>query len=763
MFSKKMFSVPFPKLLFTSTLLLAATMLLTPSTSAQAQGNSRDRGVSVLLEEVVVVARKREEAALDVPLSISAYNSEQLDMLKIRDLTNLAVAMPNVALDEVGTMKGIASFSIRGLGINSSIPSIDPTVGVFVDGVYLGMNSGIVFDTFDLSSIEVLRGPQGILFGRNVTGGAILLNSKKPADEFEASVKAAVDAGDDGGPNTYLMGRVSGPLADSLNARLVAYRNDDSGWFENLATGDDFGKLEQTMLRPSILWRPSEAVELYLKYEYTDISGDGPAAQSHTWRNISGTRVDGTPMSFDRDSHDFSIDEEGYLESETGLFSAQLDVQVGDHGAITNILGWRDAESNSLGDIDAQPANLFHAPTNLQSEQISNELRYNGLHADGKLNLTTGVYYFKNELDYHERRNLLGLFSPSGSPLQTQDGGGEYEVETVAFFLAGDFDLNESWTLTAGIRYTEEEKNAQIASLIRNVNSPCNVIEGTCSYDFTDDEKWESWAPKLGAMFHVSDATRIFGHWARGFRSGGYNLRNTSGDVVNNGPGPFDEEQVDNYELGFKTRFEKGRLTGALFYNEVTDMQREVNLPDPASGVVQIIKNTADAEITGMELEGAFGITESLLLLASVGWLDWEYAEVSFDLNGDGAVNAADRNLDLPRAAKWTYSLGLNLDLPLGSWGYLTLRGNYAHRDRSAFTDNNLGFIPEQDIVDAGADIHSNSGSWVLSVYGKNITNEVKFGGDTPLSAKLGPAPLGGTFSPLAKGRVWGVEALYNF
>ena len=378
MFSRIIFSVPFPKLLFTTTLLLAAATLLTPSTSAQAQGDSRNRGVSALLEEVVVVARKREEAALDVPLSISAYNSDQLDVLKIRDLTDLAVAMPNVALDEIGTTKGIASFSIRGLRINSSIPSIDPTVGVFVDGVYLGMNSGIVFDTFDLSSIEVLRGPQGILFGRNVTGGAILLNSKKPADEFEASVKAAVDAGDDGGPNTYLMGSVSGPLADSLNARLVVYRNDDSGWFENLATGDDFGELEQTMLRPSILWRPSEAVELYLKYEYTDISGDGPAAQSHT----SGAGVDGTPMSFDRDSHDFSIDEEGYLESESDLFSAQLDVQVGDHGSITNILGWRDAESNSLGDIDAQPVNLFHAPADLQSEQISNELRYNGLHAD---------------------------------------------------------------------------------------------------------------------------------------------------------------------------------------------------------------------------------------------------------------------------------------------------------------------------------------------------------------------------------------------
>ncbi|HKK22970.1 MAG TPA: TonB-dependent receptor plug domain-containing protein, partial [Pseudohaliea sp.] len=150
------------------------------ATSAQAQDSQRRVGSAALLEEVVVTARKREEGSQDVPLAITAFGADQIEALKIRDLTNLSVGMPNVALDDVGTTRGTANFSIRGLGINSSIPSIDPTVGVFVNGVYLGVNNGIIFDVFDLESIEVLRGPQGILFGRNVTGGAILMNTKKP-------------------------------------------------------------------------------------------------------------------------------------------------------------------------------------------------------------------------------------------------------------------------------------------------------------------------------------------------------------------------------------------------------------------------------------------------------------------------------------------------------------------------------------------------------------------------------------------------------
>ena len=164
-----------------------ATALYAPA--AEAQNQEKRGGASILLEEITVTARKREESSQEVPLAITAFNSAQIEALKVRDLTNMSVGMPNVALDDIGTTRGSANFSIRGLGINSSIASIDPTVGLFLDGVYLGNNVGVIFDMFDVESVEVLRGPQGILFGRNVTGGAILLNTKKPGDQFEASAR----------------------------------------------------------------------------------------------------------------------------------------------------------------------------------------------------------------------------------------------------------------------------------------------------------------------------------------------------------------------------------------------------------------------------------------------------------------------------------------------------------------------------------------------------------------------------------------------
>ncbi len=741
---------------------LAATVIILigvfPAPAANAQDSRQHSDMMPLLEELVVTARKREETVLDAPLSITALGADQIEARKLRGLTDLAVSMPNVALDDVGTTRGVANFSMRGLGINSSIPSIDPTVGVFVDGVYLGMTFGAALDIFGLESIEVLRGPQGILFGRNVTGGAILVNTRKPGDEFEARVRAALDGGGDGGLNKYLMGSAEGPVSDSLSLGVTAYYNDDDGWFENKRTGDDFGAFEQTMIRPVAVWKPNEQLELVVRYTYEEISGDGSASQAHT----NGLGIDGAPANFDRDSHDFSIDGEGFQDTETHFVSAELNLNVGENGVITNIFGYRSYESDLLSDIDAQPVSLFHGAATLESEQVSNELRYNGVFA-GRFNLTTGVYYFNNDIDYHERRDLLGLLTPDGSPALRQDGGGEYEVETIEVFAAVDYDLNESITFSAGLRYTTEEKEASIASLIRNVNSPCNVLDGTCPYDFTDDEEWDSWSPKVGATYHLTDSARIYAHWTRGFRSGGYNLRNTAIDTVNFGPGPFGQETVDNYEIGFKYSFRQGYLSGALFFNDIEDMQREVNLADPISGVVQVIKNTADAEILGIELDGALNLAENLQATGSLGWLDPEYKKVRFDLNSDGAIDGRDKDLDPPRAAEWTWSLGLMHRLHAGDLGHVNTRVSYSYRDKSFFTDNNLGYIMSQKILDAGLDFHMGNGHWVFSIYGKNLLDEVKHGGDSQLPSRLGPIPLGGAYGPLAKGRVIGGEVTFTF
>jgi len=226
--------------------------------SAQAQ---QKRSTATLLEEVVVTARKREEGSQEVPMSINVFGADQLNTLKVRDLFSLSVGMPNVVLDDVGTARGTANFSIRGLGINSSIPGLDPTVGVFINQVFLGNTVGTIFDTFDLQSIEVLRGPQGILFGRNVTGGAVLLNTKRPGEEFNGEFKVAADTTDSGDLNNYYMGAVGGPITDTLGGRLTIYYNEDNGWVENKFSGNEVGGIEQFMIRPSVSWSPTDTVE----------------------------------------------------------------------------------------------------------------------------------------------------------------------------------------------------------------------------------------------------------------------------------------------------------------------------------------------------------------------------------------------------------------------------------------------------------------------------------------------------------------------
>ncbi len=760
---------------------------------AQAQEESRRGSSAALLEEVVVTARKREEGSQDVPLQISAFGADQIEALKVRDLTNLAVGMPNVALDDVGTTRGTANFSIRGLGINSSIPSIDPTVGVFVNGIYLGVNNGIIFDVFDLESIEVLRGPQGILFGRNVTGGAVLMNTKKPGDEFEATIRAAVDGGGDGGLNRYLMGTVGGPVTENLGLKLTAYLNDDEGWNENLFNGQEVQAVEQQMVRGTLVWTPSDRGELVVRYEYSDIDGDGPVPQSHA--NNLGNQpnipdVPGFPFTADEDTFDANYDEVGSQQIETNFLTVEYnhDVDFGD-GTITALYGWRDSESATYSDIDAQPTNLFHAPADLISEQHSFELRFNGQFGDA--NVTVGGYWFDNDLEYHERRELLtdltGILTGGALtdiPFQLQDGGGLYTVETVAIFANVDYALTDRLTLSVGARWSDEEKSANIATLALNTNvldipgtigsgtptyvnpltgtdTRCNIVNGPeCPLDFNDDDSWATFAPKIGFSYALNDESQVYGHWSRGFRSGGYNLRNTSPTAE---PGPFDEEQVDSIEFGYKSQQDWGRLNAAVFYNTIDDMQREVNQPDETSGVVQIIDNTADATIWGIEVDGAFPIAENLLLLASVGYIDASYDEVRFDLNNDGVVDSADENLDLPRASELTYSIGLTYDWEMGSWGYASARVNYAFRDEAAWTDDNRGIVPEQDILDLGLDLYTNDGNWVFSLYGRNMLDTVKWGGDTQLPAQLGPLPLGGTFSPLAKGRVYGGEVTYNF
>ena len=744
------------------------------------------------LEGIIVTALKREAMIQDVPVSMTAFDSEQLDALKLRDIGDLTITMPNVALDDVGVTRGIANFSIRGLGINSSIPSIDPTVGVFVDGIYLGTNTGVLYDAFDLDSIEVLRGPQGVLFGRNVVGGAVLVNTKTPTDHYEATVRSAIEGGGKA-PNIYVSGTFNAPLTDTLRARFTVYSNQDQGWFENEYNGKAFGARNTLMLRPVVTWQPWNTLRFTLRYEYQDLDEDGPAVQTHT----NGAGLSYPLFNFRRDSHDFAINEEGFQKTVVHFFNtrADWDIPFG-NGTITNIFGWREGVGDGLSDADATPLTFFHGGGAQASEQFSNELRYSGTFFD-RLFLTTGFYYFQNDLSYHEQR-LFG--DPSGDILEF-NGGGIYNVETFGLFMNGDYDLTDRLTLTLGLRYTHEEKAAEIANILRNVDVSCHIVTGPdCPTHFKDSASWNSLSPKVGLTYRLDAETLLYAHWTRGFRSGGYNLRDSFFDLTQGlsdveiaglealglevardlGTEGFDEEQIDNFEIGVKRTWgDRVRLNASFFYNFVDGLQRELAFgedlpaPDPVTGrpvitfvdgrptiqtvqnIVQVIRNTADAEFWGLEMEGMMVLSPGLVFLGSLGYVEPDYTKVKFDLNRDGKLDSKDEALEPPRAAHWTYSLGLLHDLRVGTRARLASRVTYAYRDKEYTNDDNTGFNRQQKMLQAGMDIHLDNSQWVVGLYGKNLLDYARFGTDIQLPT--------GTFSPLMRGRVFGLELTYHF
>lgn len=699
------------------------------------------------LDEIVVTATKKADAEKlqDVPIAITAYGEDQLEELQFRDLQSLSYDLPNVALDDIGT-RGIANFSFRGLGINSSIPSIDPTVGVFVDGVYLGSIIGAITNQFDVQSVEILRGPQGVLFGRNVTGGAVVVNTKNPSHDFEGNVKVTAEEG----LNKYISTVLTGPIIqDKLLGKIAVYQNDDQGYFKNKAnSNNNFGQLNVDLLRAAITYFPSDTSELTIKFETAEADGDGPAAQNN-----------GVLEGFERDTFDFAVNDEGFFKSSWDFLAATYTLELGD-GTLTNIFGWRDFDASGFSDFDGLARTVFNSLGETISEQLSNETRYNISLLDDAIDLTVGSYYFTNEVTYIEERDVsldLGIV--------TQDlnfnGGGNQDQTTIGLFSAADWMLTDSITLIAGIRFTSERKKAEIAKVARD--GSCSVVGGCSSFDFIDSKRWSNWTPKAGIQWFINDTTQTYFTYTKGFRSGGYNLRNTTPS-----PAPFDEEEQDSFEIGLKTDMLDGllRFNAAAFYNELSDLQRETSEPDPDVIIRQIVRNTADATITGFEMELMAILNEHLLIGANYGYLDGDYDKVLADLNGDDAINDLDKALDLPRLAQESY--GIHIGVQTHSVGTrLQARLSFNHRDESAATDNNRGTLDAADMIDLYISLKALDDNLTLSLFGRNLKDEVTHGTDQVLSAdSLFAVLLGGegaSFTPLNKGRVVGAEFSYEF
>ncbi len=740
-----------------NTIIKRCSQTFVPSILASAVAMSLSAGahsaVSDLIEEVRVMAQKKSasEAVQDVPISITAYSGDKVDAMFAVNLTDIGLNTPNANLTPLATSPGVANFVIRGMGtVGQSIPSADPAVGVVMDGISYGTIFGVVTDLFDLESIEVLRGPQGTLFGRNVTGGAISMRSTRPGDEFEGRIRGTL--GSHNRKDVSVV--VSGPLNDNWGAKLAVMSKDHDGYWDNKTLGGESGAAESLLIRPAVSYT-GDGYDATLIMEYGHMEGDGLATRQFV--NSGGQFAD--PYDSDDTIQDYNGDSDlkwvnVMLETNWDLWDGQL----------TSVLGYRDLEQDTLSDVDGGPGTLYHFGdgTNLEQDQISLEVRWAG-EVNDYTSLTAGVYLFDQEYTYSARQLLLD--SVDRRAVST------IEHSTAGIFAQADFALHEDLTLTLGGRYSQEFKDAAIGNLKTTTATNCQQIVlgpgdsfapkadlSNCEQEFNDDESWSNFSPKVGLTWDVTDDIMAFASFSRGFRSGGYNVRysNAGWGVDPNAasPGPYDEEVVDAIEVGVKSTWLDGRarVNVSLFQNEYDDLQRTTL----ATNGDQEIINAATATIRGLEVDTVLMLSENLVFEASAGWVDAAYDEYDFAENHPTNPVEADA-LNFNMVPEFTSNMAITYDQQLGDIGTLTYRLAYSFVNQTFADDLNTLPVDQYELYDGSIVFNNAEGNLKVALFGRNLKDEIYYDFGVNVSS------LGFVNYYQTPPRTYGIELTYDF
>ncbi len=733
--------------------LLASTALIAGAAPAAAQTTSppppvetpapqSDRASDAMMEDVVVTAQKKTqgEALQQVPIAATAFGQNQLQAMQFRNLESITLSSPNVQLDSGGTQKGTANFTIRGLGVNSSVISVEPTVGTFVDGVYLGTNFGVVLDTFDIESIEVLRGPQGVLFGRNVTGGAVSIRTRRPTGEFAVNGRLSLDSGlGDRGITATAAGSVEGSLVkDHLFAKVTGYYAHDDGYFRDTTLGRNVGDSRTWFVRPTLVYEADGGFNTTLIGEHGETNGDGPVAY-----NPGGT-VQARPFTSAENLAGFTHLRYNSITSETNV-----PVGLGD-GQITNVAGYRDLRFRSAQDIDGSPRDVYNILYQARTHQFSDELRYAGRFVD-RVDLVTGLYYFTQDIFFLARDDLRYI-------ARYRDYGGKQHQTTLGAFANVDLDVTSKLTLSAGARYSRDRKHALVVTgVLTPAAQLCDVIAFTCSaYPFDNARTFTSFTPRFVAKYQFTPAIQAYASYSKGYRAGGYNIRNTAAAP----PGPYGDEQANSYEIGFKGDFfdHALRLDVAAFTNLVRNAQRQ-NVVVLPTGSQTVLGNAGDERLKGIEGNASARLFRGFVARGFFGYTRGYYTRVTQDINGDRVVDGRDLALKLPRLAPWTYGGGVTWDIDAGEAGRVSMQSDIAHRDKSFFDDGNTGILPAYDDLSANIALTPRQIPGLkLSIFGKNLLDRVSL----ELNQNLATLPTGGQISVLKKGRIVGVEANFR-
>lgn len=592
------------------------------------------------LEDIVVTARKIEESAQDVPVSVTAYTGETLEQQNATRLLDVERMTPSLGMREASTNPTGLTISLRGQLNTEILANADPSVGLYVDGVYWARQYGMNSDLLDVQSVQVLRGPQGTLFGRNTTGGAILFQTRNPElDNLSAEVAGRYGRFDE----RSLSGFVNVPLSDTIALRIAGVTSQRDGTVTDMNTGAEYEDRNSNTFRAKLLIEPNDDFTLVLSAETFRSSFAGPAGgASYAWPSSACVPFTTIPCATAflpgyeayidavRSTDDVALDTPPHASAETSTYSgtATWNTAV---GTLKFIGGYREVESGYAFDLDGSPYPIGYASSASELEQWSGEVQLTGSASDDTLSYALGVLYFEESGTDAAR----SAFFPGSNP---NDSSTNISIDnrSIGAYAQGTWRITPDLGLTAGIRYSEDEKGIERRnmSIVRATGAFVSCQDaGAVGPDclLSREKTFGGWSYTLGLDYHVADDMLLYAKVSRGFRSGGWNARGASAVV------PFQPEVVDEAEVGFKSEFFDGRarLNLAAFYNEVEDMQRTVVSFDPGcSCLSSVIANAAKARFWGGEAELSINPATGLELGATAAIVRPEYVEYR-DANGD--------------------------------------------------------------------------------------------------------------------------------
>lgn len=691
------------------TKLLPLTLAVAAASSTLYQSPVFAKGV---IEETVVTARKRSESLQDVPIAVTAFTGQALEDKGVSNISEIAAYTPGLEMDPTAAISGssaaLTTF-IRGIGMSDFLLTIDPGVGLYVDDVYVARSVGGLIDLLDIERVEVLKGPQGTLFGRNTIGGAVSIHSKDPGDELSGTFGVTV------GTDSRLdaRGKIDVPLSDNLFSSFSFSSKTKDGYGKRLpfpddyivksvpagtapdafgngelyGNGDDLGEVNTQAVRAKLMFdgdnlqarlsvdasRARETAPVSTLLGFAPTYGTGAALADAYNAAVAGVLAPGVPP-LDGPLYDarwITGDEHttwgnAPSQSDYDLFGVALTLNwtMGNID-VKSITAYRDLESEFGRDGDSSPIVLDHTRNQYDHQQFSQEFQFTGALFDDRLNWLAGIYYFEEEGLDRVQVPLglevdLGLTGLPGTVINLWlDEANDVENTSKAMFAQATYDFSDKLSATLGVRYTEDKKKYSPTHVTQGVD-PIVLLIDSEEVDFSDT------SPRLSLDYRWSDRVFTYVSYSAGFKSGGFTGRTVDPKA---GVRPFDPEEAETYEVGIKLDFDRVRINSALFYTDYTDLQ-VIN----QEGITPITVNAGESEISGLEIEILAVPTDNLTLQLSYSYLNAEYSEIT-DPNA-----TIDESFDFANTPENSFTASVDYRVDFES-GELLLRTDYVWKD----------------------------------------------------------------------------------